>query len=269
MNEQSGYISVGTEKLHYLQWGKGRRLLLAFHGYGNNATIFEPVREYLSKEYTILSFDLPHHGESKWTEDTKLAKKDLPGLVETVMAAYSVHKLSLLGNSMGGRVCLSILESMPDHIDKVTLIATDGLTINFYYYFLTRTWFGKKLFRKMMEKPMLFFRVVNWLRKMNLVNAGRRRFVMNFLQTEASRKFLLQVWPAMSDIIPSPANLRRLIKQHAIPVSVFLGAYDKVIPPSLGKNFKSGLDTVQLYILEKGHLVLDHENARQIAESLL
>jgi hypothetical protein len=175
----------------------------------------------------------------------------------------------LSGYSLGGRVCLTIIECMPARVDKVALIATDGLTINFYYYFLTRTYIGKRLFRKMLQKPGLFFSVVNWLKKRNLVNAGRHRFMMNFLQSEASRKFLLQVWSGLSDIIPSPTKLKRLIMQYRIPVSIFMGAYDKIIPPALGRNFKSGLDTVQLYVLEKGHLVFDHENAQQIAESLL
>jgi len=145
MNEESGFISTGAEKLHYLQWGCGRRLLLAFHGYGNDARIFIPFSEYLSSEYTILSFDLPHHGASKWQEGAKLTRQEVFDLTAAVMTKYNVEKVSLLGYSMGGRVCLSIVESMPERIDKVALIAADGLTINFYYYFLTRTWFGKKL----------------------------------------------------------------------------------------------------------------------------
>ena len=269
MDEQSKYISTGKEKLHYLRWGGGKRLLLAFHGYGDDARIFDPFREHLSKEYTMLSFDLPHHGDSKWPDDTKLAKQDLFELVETLKATYKVEKVSLLGHSMGGRVCLSIVESMPENIDKVALIAADGLSINFYYYFLTRTYIGRKLFKKMLERPGRFFGVINWLNKKNLVNASRHKFVMNFLQSEESRKLLWQVWPGMSDIIPSPTKLKRLIRQYQIPVSIFMGANDKITPPHLGKNFKSDLDTVQLYVLEKGHRVFDHENAEHIAQCLL
>jgi len=269
MDEQEGYISVGAQKLHYVQWGRGRRVLLAFHGYGNDARIFSPFKGALSNDYTVFSFDIPHHGQSRWPEDILMTKTDLSDLVKNVMTKCNVQKVSLLGYSMGGRVCLTVLEIMPSHVDKVALIASDGLTINFYYYFLTRTSIGRKLFKKMLERPQRFFGLVNWLRKKNLVNASRHRFVMNFLQSEPSRKFLLQVWPGMSELIPSPTKLKRLIKQFSIPVSIFMGAYDRIMPPSLGKNFKAGLDTVQLYVMEKGHHVFDHENARQIAQSLL
>jgi pimeloyl-ACP methyl ester carboxylesterase len=269
MDEQSKYVSIGKEKLHYLQWGNGGRLLLAFHGYGDDASIFSPFLEHLTKDYTILSFDLPHHGNSKWTDNTKFSQKDLVELVNALSATYKVEKISLLGHSMGSRVCLAILEFMPAAIDKVALIAADGLSINLYYYFLTRTFIGKKLFKKMMEQPGFFFSVVNWLNKKNLVNASRHKFVMNFMHSETGRNLLLQVWPGMSDIIPSPTKLKRLIRQYNIPVSIFMGANDRITPPHLGKNFKSGLDTVQLHILEKGHRVFDHENAAQIAQSLL
>src|ERR1035437_6177764 len=132
MNNESRYISAGKEQLHYLKMGSGKRLLLAFHGYSNDAELYRPLQEYLSKDYTILSFDLPHHGKSKWAEDIQFTKKDLMTMVETLKAEYHVDKVSLLGYSMGGRVCLTILEYMPASIDKVALIATDGLTVNFY-----------------------------------------------------------------------------------------------------------------------------------------
>ncbi len=183
MNEKTGYISTGKEKLHYLQWGSGSSLLLAFHGYGNTARVFNPFREYLSDKYTILSFDLPHHGESKWAADTKLTKKDLLVLVETLKITYSVDKVSLLGYSMGGRVCLSILEAMPEDVDKITLIAADGLTINLYYYFFTRTFLGKKLFEKMLERPKLFFSIADWLRRKHLINTSRYQFMTHFLDS--------------------------------------------------------------------------------------
>lgn len=264
-----GYISVGEEKLHYLVWGSGKRLLLAFHGYGNDAAIFNPFVDYLNEAYTILSFDLPHHGNSKWTEGTPLTKKDLVALVDTLKEQYKVDKISLLGYSMGGRICLTIVECVPASIDKVVLIATDGMTVNFYYYFFTRTYFGRKLFRYMLEKPDSFLNIIDWLRKKNLVDASRHKFFMNYLRPEPSRKFLLQVWPGLRHLVPSPAKLKQAIRKHHIPVSIFMGTYDKIMPPSLAEKFKTGLDTAQLYILEKGHRVFDNENAQQIAERLL
>ena len=48
-----------------------------------------------------------------------------------------------------------------------------------------------------------------------------------------------------------------------------MGTHDKIMPPTLAEKFKTGLDTVQLYILDKGHRIFDDESAEQIAHSLL
>jgi pimeloyl-ACP methyl ester carboxylesterase len=269
MTNQSGYISSGNNRLHYLKWGSGKLLLLAFHGYGNDAAIFAPLADYLKDEYTILSFDLPHHGKSEWSKDTLLTRKQLVDLVENAEKMFATDKISLIGYSMGGRVCLSVLESRPANVEKVILLATDGLSVNGYYYFFTRTWIGKGIFRNMLSKPDPYVRVADWLKNKKLVNASRHKFATHFMQSDHSRDFLLRVWPSMSELIPSPSKLKATIKQYKIPVVIFMGAYDKIMPPSLGEAFRSGLDTVQLIVLEKGHRLIDHESAQQIAEHLL
>jgi len=269
MNVESVYIPVGTEKLHCLKWGRGKRLLLAFHGYGDDAGIFSPLQGLLDDVYTILSIDLPHHGKSKWPDDVLLETVDLVGFVETLKSTYNVGKVSLIGYSLGGRVCLSIIEKIPESIDKVVLMATDGLTINLYYYFFMQTFIGKKLFRGMLQKPGFYLKAMGWLRKMNFVDPSRYKFAMHFLQTEENRNFLMKVWPGMSDLVPSPSKLKSVIRKHHIPVSIFMGAHDKIISLSQVKKFSRGLGSVQLHILEKGHRVFDHENAQQIAAHLV
>jgi pimeloyl-ACP methyl ester carboxylesterase len=268
MSDTSGYISVGSERLHYLQWGSGKKLLLAFHGYGDDAEIYAPMRDHLVNDYTILSVNLPHHGESKWG-NTSLSKKDLVALVQKIKTDYTVDKLSLLGYSLGARVCMVILEQLPASIDKVLLLAPDGLRVDPYFYFFTNTALGKKMFRNMLEKPEPYISMVNSLRKVNMVHASRHKFAMHFLQSEERRSFLLKVWPGLSELVPNTAKVKRAIRQYRIPVFIFMGVHDKIINPSIAKKFKSGLDTVKLTILEKGHRVLDEYNAKQIAESLL
>ncbi len=268
MDQNPGYIPLGNEQLHYLRSGTGKRLLLAFHGYGNDAGIFKPIEEYLASEFTILSFDLPHHGGSVWS-NAPLTRKDLAQLVDKVKKEYNVEKVSLLGYSIGGRVCLTIIEMLPEDVDHATLLATDGLVQNHYYSFFTNTNLGKKMFADMLEKPARYFKVMDWFKKLHLVHPSRYKFAMHSLGTPEARSLLLKVWPAMSRLIPSPSRLRGVIAKHRIPITLFMGANDKIMPPALGAKFKAGLHTVQLYILNRGHIIFDHENAEEIAKSLL
>ena len=121
----------------------------------------------------------------------------------------------------------------------------------------------------MLQEPARYFRVMEWFKKLHLVHPSRYKFAMHSLGTPEARNLLLNVWPAMSKLIPSRARLRSVISKHRIPITLFMGANDKIMPPRLGAQFKSGLDSVQMHILNRGHIIVDHENAEQIAKSLL
>ena len=94
MGLRSGYIKAGKFDLHYLEMGAGPRVLLAFHGYGNDAGLFVPFEQYLSDEFTILSIDLPHHGKSGCDEKA-MDPEDLSALIGTVCIERNVESVSL------------------------------------------------------------------------------------------------------------------------------------------------------------------------------
>ncbi|HLO72097.1 MAG TPA: alpha/beta hydrolase [Flavipsychrobacter sp.] len=265
----SKHISLGKEKLHCLRTGSGSKLLLAFHGYGNSADMFMPFAAHLS-EYTIVSIDLPHHGNSSWPESLHLTEQHLTDLVLQLFQQYSCDSISLMGYSMGGRVCLKIAELMPDKIDKIILLASDGLTFNTFYYFVTRTTPGRYLFRSFLSSPNRYMPVINWARKRNMIDASRHKFAMQYLNEAQERHFLLKVWPCMSLLIPDYKKLKTEITQHNIHISVYMGKFDKVIPVNLAERFKEALSNanIELHILNKGHRLIDEDTLPIIAKSL-
>ena len=266
---QSGYISLENGSLHYLKMGEGKRVLLAFHGYANNADLFYPFEKYLESDFSIISIDLPHHGESKWKDGLLLQKNDLIRIVQWAMSEYKVEKISLIGYSLGGRVCLTITELLPEKIDSVVLIASDGLVFNPLYYFVTKTFIGKKLFRRFLSKPKVYLDFFKWLNKKNLINRSKYKFAKYYLGSDADREFLLKVWPDMSLIVPDRRKLKKRIRQHHIPVFIFMGSYDKIIPLPNAYRFKKGLESVQLLTLEKGHRVFYAASMPQMADCLI
>ena len=100
-DQQTGFVQIGGEKLHYLKLGAGRRLLVAFHGYRNNASLFIPFDRYLNKDFTIICIDLPHHGKSSWPDTKELSNGHLVELVHQLKREFNVEKLSLAGYSIG------------------------------------------------------------------------------------------------------------------------------------------------------------------------
>ncbi|HRO43718.1 MAG TPA: alpha/beta hydrolase [Flavipsychrobacter sp.] len=265
----SGYIELQNGKFHYLKMGDGKRLLLCFHGYANSASLFYPFQRYLEKDFTIISIDLPHHGKTEWKKTSLFQITDLEALVEKLLTQFSVQKVSLIGYSMGGRVCLKIIELMPEKIDRVLLIAADGLVFNPLYFIVTKTSFGKRLFRNFTTKPKRYLKYIEWMRSRKWIDESRYKFAMYYLGSESDRSFLLNVWSDMSLIVPNMKPLKAAIKKHQIPVYVFMGNYDRVIPVKNANRFKLGLNSVQLFVLEKGHRVFDSDSLPQMANCLI
>lgn len=265
----SEHINLGKEKLHCLYAGNGKKLLVAFHGYGNNAAMFLQFAEHLA-DYTIVSIDLPHHGNSSWPDNLHLTEQHLTDLVQQLLTQYNCQSISLMGYSMGGRVCLKIAELVPEKVEKIILLASDGLTFNTFYYFVTRTTTGRYLFRSFLSSPKRYMPVINWARKRNMIDASKHKFAMQYLNEAQERHFLLKVWPCMSLLIPDYKNLRIQLTQHNIHVCVYMGKYDKVIPVNLAERFKGALSNanIELHILNKGHRLIDEDTLPIIAKSL-
>ncbi len=267
---KEGYVNAGPYPLHYLEMGSGSCLLLAFHGYANDAGLLTCFGPLLGKEYTLLSFDLPHHGKSLgWPDDKLFLKEELAAMVLEICTVYRKEKLSLMGYSLGGRVCLDIIELLPERVEKVLLIAPDGLRPNPFYYFLTRTGIGNRLFRNFKDNPKRYLGFVNRLRAWKLLDASRYKFVMHYMETNASRDFLYKVWPAMSALLPDRSRVKQNIRTNRLSLDIFMGAYDRVIPVKYAQHFMKGLPEARLHVVEKGHKLFDADTLTQMAACLL
>lgn len=265
----SHYIKVGSEEFHYLQTGGGKKLLIGFPGYGHDASSLEVLTPFLAQAYTCVLVDMPHHGKSRWNKETVFTKHMLKELATVLMEKYKVNKVSLLGYSMGGRVCLSIIELIPGVVERATLVASDGLVGNKYYYFVTRTAIGRRMFSSMLTRPAPYQKLFLWLKNNRWITEWQHKFVSYYTSDEAQRKKLLHIWPAMSALIPSAKKTRMAIRKHSIQVTLFMGKFDKVIPAVSGERFARNMDSVSVHILDKGHQVIGPDTAQQIAQTLL
>ena len=256
-------------KIHYLKAGDGSKLLVAIHGYGNDASMFLPLRAFLNEEYTLVCIDLPHHGESFWDENTLFSMEDMRLLLDELMKENGVKKISLLGYSMGGRVCLSLLENMPEVMEHCVLVASDGLVFNLFYFFATHTSLGKVLLQRFVNHPQNYIRLIKWLRKRKWLDVARFTFMMNYVNSKEERAFLNKVWPSMSLFIPyNKKKIERIVMKHHISITIFSGDYDRIIPPKHALKFKQVVSSCRLVMLEKGHRIFDSVTWKKISDSL-
>jgi len=261
----SGTLGLGENKINCLRMGNGKKLLITFHGFGNSAEQFAVFLPFLKDEYTLVSIDLPGHGKTEWVSKYMLPK-DLMALVQGIKNDFGVERFSLMGFSLGARVVLNILGLQPAWIDSVVLLAPDGLKKDFWYNFATKNILGKLIFNHALRKPESWLKRLQFLKKLRLVDESRYKFASSHMLNKEVNARVAFVWPVMSKLSPIIPIVKYNIKKYKIPVTIFMGQYDRVFDSHLGGKFSKGLKTAELHILNCGHNILKPEFVEQIVK---
>lgn len=265
----SDFIKKGNYSLEYFRYGSGKKVLLAFHGFGNMATDFDLLEDIIGKNFTVLSVNLFFHGKSyadKSLIERGFGNDDLDGIIRELFLRYPSDKYSLLGYSMGGRFVLKTLELFPEKIDKAILLAPDGIEISPLYLFLTQNRLGHQLLNKAVYNPGAFFRIAGFLRRTRMIGEKKYRFGMGNFDTEQKRKKVYQVWMVYRKISSKRDDILAILKNFNIHLYLFYGHHDKIIPPSIGERFQKKLkEKISLHILDAGHKLIKKDLLREVA----
>ena len=269
---QTGHHAPGISRIHYSCWGTGPRLLFCFHGYGESADTFSFLTEPLGRDFTLVAFDLPFHGQTHgqtdWHESLFFDPADLLTQMEEISSGYTTP-WTLLGYSMGGRVALHLLQLAPEKIGKLVLLAPDGLRVNPWYWLATQTQPGNRLFRFTMRHPgwlFFFLRIGNAL---NCVNPGIYKFTTRYIDNIKVRQNLYARWTIMRGFRPKPGLIQNIIRSRNIPVRLIYGRYDRIIRAERGLTFQKGIaDLCTLQILPTGHHLLQPGNLEIIEKAI-
>lgn len=269
---QAYFIPYQHTSLHYLHGGSGNRLLFCFHGFGESAEHFKFLEKHLDKEFTIIAIDLPFHGNSRWN---KLIDFDPASLVDCIEAIKLKHgfvqkKYEVLGYSMGGRVSLALLEVASDKIEKIILLAPDGLKVNFWYWMATQTSIGNKLFSITINNPKPFLFIVKLINRAGMLNQSIHKYVQVHLHNQETRKQLYQRWTCLRKFRPNLSAIKKEVLEKKTEVVLLYGKHDRIILPNRGEQFSDSIHPHGLVqILDCGHRLLEEKNATPIASHLL
>jgi pimeloyl-ACP methyl ester carboxylesterase len=269
---ESFQLSYRNSIIGYCRFGSGPKTVICFHGYGEDASTFGFLGKYAGDQYNFYVIDLPFHGKTEWKEGLTFSTQDLLQIVNDILMGNNIEpetlnfKLSLLGFSIGGRVALSLYQEMPGQIERLVLLAPDGLKVNFWYWLSTQTWLGKKLFYFTMKHPGWFFGFLKVLNKLKLANASVFRFVNFYIGDAKARQELYDRWIVMRKLKPDLKRIKSFVRTNNTKVRLVYGLHDRIILSSVGEKFRKGIeDQSVLSVIHSGHQVL-HEN--HIAELL-
>jgi pimeloyl-ACP methyl ester carboxylesterase len=265
-----------TSIIHYTVSGNGRKKIVCFHGYGEEAKYFHFLSNYSNEDFTFFAIDLPFHGLTVWREELNFSPDDLVKIIEKILlenegtGSKADYKFLLLGFSLGSRMALSLYQNQPEKIEKIIMLAPDGLKVNPWYYLATQTWMGNKFFAFTMRHPDWFLGFLKLLNKVKWVNSSIHKFVTYYIGDNEVRDLLYTRWTTFRKIKPDIKKIKLSILKYETPVRLIYGKHDRIILSSVGEKFRKGIEEYcTLSIINAGHQVLHEKHAGDILTALL
>ena len=247
-------------QVEYLSFGKGKKTMLCFHGFGRNAEDFLPFDKWIGDEYTIHSINLFFHGNSTFPdsrlEQKPLSQEELNLFLELIRKKEKFDRFSISAYSLGGKIALGLTEIFCSQINELYLIAPDGIKANPWYYFASQTLIGQKLNKVSIQHPSIFKTVLKISEKLNFVSERQGRFALSQMENEFQRNQVYRIWMAYRKIKPNLNYLAILINKYDIKTTIYVGKHERVVPIKPIQKFVFKLKSNGTFVtLNTGHSI--------------
>jgi len=250
-------------KINYYEAGRGTPLIL-LHGFGACAYTWRLLGPKLAAEHRVFTLDLKGHGFSDKLQDGKYAVSDQADLVAAFIRDRKLNDVVLVGNSMGGAVALMTYFQMrgepPAPIKGLILIDSAGYPQKMPWFIrLARLPWLSALGSKLLSPRFVTGMV---LRKCYY---NRDKITDEMIDTYAFYGSLPGAAEAVRQTAVQivPANMEAMISQYKtvrVPTLIIWGQEDRVVPLSVGRNFKRDIPGSELVILPRcGHIPQEEE----------
>jgi len=234
-------------KIYTQTFGQGQPLVLV-HGWAMHTGIWRKFAEQLGQFYQVTCIDLPGHGFSE-ALDTFTLERVSAELINAVTESQSCW----LGWSLGASVVLDIAQRFPERVSSLILLAGNPL------FPQTELWPGMKVdlleaFGEQLREDC---------------RATLLRFLSLQVTYAPDQKSLLRTLKAAVLACDSPnpvtlqggleilkrTDLRSVLVETKVPVSVILGTRDTLVPVRVGQELLALAPEIKLSIIDKaGHV---------------
>lgn len=118
------FVNVDGSKTFYESRGRGRPILFV-HGSAGSHLFWRNQLDYFEKKYYTIAIDLMGHGKSEISiSPFQISIKRYVDFVNGFLEALSIGKVTLIGQSLGGGVCIQFCLDFPEKVECLGLINT-------------------------------------------------------------------------------------------------------------------------------------------------
>jgi pimeloyl-ACP methyl ester carboxylesterase len=215
--------------LYHRTYGTGPEPLIAFHGVGQDGSVFRGWAERLGHRFTIYAFDLPFHGQS--VGPVRVERPAWRDFLIRFLAEHRIGRVSVVGYSLGCRLALATLETLPDRLNAVYLLAPESLGEHPLFRLATGTAPGRWLFRRVVSRSTSFERLAHLLERRKWIHPSLTRQARWHVGTPVQQQRVLGSWLALRTLRYSTDWLGRWLQTHPVPTTLFVGTQDRVFSP--------------------------------------
>jgi pimeloyl-ACP methyl ester carboxylesterase len=257
--------------VHYRVLGSGARGWLCFHGFGRKAEDFEVFRPLLSEDDRLVCINLFGHGQSAFPPERidwrPLQPEEWCEVVELLLESQGFGRFNLLGYSMGGRIAMMTYLGFADRVDRMLLLAPDGLKKNKLYQFASGTFLGRAIYRSVIPDPWILFTLSKLLNRLGLLSDKLHRFVHVHLDTREKRELVYSAWLIYRRLFPDCAVLAQKLNTSGTQCNMIFGTYDSIIPVRLANRLVKRLRQPDIiHKVAVGHRLMERTTLDYIRE---
>jgi pimeloyl-ACP methyl ester carboxylesterase len=252
------YIKVGNVNSRYWSAGEKGSTVILLHGVGCHVEFWERNIATLAQEHRSFAVDIVGFGRTDKPEVVYTFQL-MADFVLDFMNAMGIDKASLVGNSMGGGISMTVAAQAPERVEKIVLVDPVGLGR------------GVSPVMRLMSLPLLG----------NVLTAPSRKGVIRQMQlclynpSQASDDFidratLISALPgnqrSFLSLLRETCNMAGVkkgivanfsvdIKRIKSPILVMWGRQDRILPLADGEAAVQKMANGRLHIMDQaGHL---------------
>jgi len=234
-------------QLRVARLGQGEAVVL-LHGYPDNLHVFSELAPLLAVDKQVIAFDWPGLGDSdEWpggATPVVLAKRLL-----TLLDAWGLTKVHLIGQDMGGQPALVFAAAHPERVHSLvvlnSLVSGDEAT-SWEIEWLRRFGVNKLLLRHLPR--LVYWRALHTFLPFGWpgLSAELRREQWRTFQRLAVREFVVRMCAGYEAQLP---RLPERYRQVQCPTLILWGEKDKHFPPSQAHFLATQIPHAEVAIL--------------------
>lgn len=256
----------------YYRYGRGKEVIIAFHGYNQTGADFAPIAEVLQHKYTFIAIDFFWHGKSEWQEPHDVTETDLRELVLAIIAQEQqlTKKITVCGFSMGARMARVLVQTIPESIERLILLSPPTIEFNQLVNFTTGTLLGSLVFKYVATNHSM---LVVWLQRLHRWKILNRSVYLYSSKNIGEKQRMTKVyktWTAQRMLRTNLAQIARLANKHKIELILIAGKNDALAPPyKMIKYIRNLFQKHKVFLVRKKHELVTPETIHLLRKLLI